>query len=416
MATPTPGKDTAPPPEAEEAEPLLRAAVVVKHVALALALMASAVLFIDYRNAGDPAFCGVASGCFAVRISPYSHIGPVPLPDIALPAFALVLLGSLRARTVDHHRLVAGAAGLGGLAAIALIAIQAIAVGTFCQWCVIVDSSAIVAAIASVAVALLVGDRDERAARASVPMPGVVAWGVAGALAVGLPFVWARYPVVPPAPPEIAAEQEPGKVTIVSFTDFECPFCRKLHPVIDEIVAKHPGKVRVVRKMKPLSGHPGALPAAKAFVCTPEKAREPVVDYLYEAESGDLTEKKLAGLAEKFDLGDRAAFAACLDAPSTQEAIDRDAQVFEKLAGRGLPYTWVGGRVVIGANAPRLVEAVEDELSGPRPSLPVAAMFGVLGLAFAAAAAVTWLRMGGAARGRPGSPEPEYAPPRGEAG
>jgi predicted DsbA family dithiol-disulfide isomerase/uncharacterized membrane protein len=393
MATPPTGHDERRP----KADPLLRAAVVVKHVALSLALAASAILFIDYRNAGDPAFCGVASGCFAVRVSPYSHLGPVPLPDLALPAFAILLVGSLLARTVAHHRLVAAAAGVGGLAAIALIAIQAFAVGAFCPWCVIVDASAILAAAAAGLIALLI-ESDEHAARAAVPLPGVVAWGVAGALAVAMPFLWAKYPAVPPTPPELLAEQQPDKVTIVAFTDFECPFCRKLHPVLDELVEEHPGRVRVVRKMKPLAGHPGALPAAKAFVCAPEQAREALADHLYAAETHELTDKRLVALADKLGLGDRAAFAACLDTPATKAAIDRDVALFEKLGGRGLPFTWVGGRAILGANTPRLVEIVEDELAGPRPSLPVAALFAVLGVALVLASAVTW-RAGSFVRG-----------------
>lgn len=416
MATPPTGHDDARGPAAPIAaasarDRVLRAAVVAKHLALSLALMASAVLFIDYRNAGDPAFCGVASGCFAVRVSPYSHIGPVPLPDIALPAFAIVLIGSLLARTVEHHRLVAAAAGIGGLAAVALIAIQALAVGAFCQWCVIVDTSAMLAATSAVVIALLVGSDEARAARAAVPLPGVAAWGVAGALAVGLPFLWARYPAVPPAPPEILAEQQPGKVTIVSFTDFECPFCRQLHPMIDELLEAHPGKVRIVRKMKPLAGHPGAMPAAKAYVCAPEASREALAGHLYAAAASELTDKKMAALAEKLDLGDRAAFAACLQAPATREAIERDAKLFEKLGGRGLPFTWVGGRVVLGANGPRIVAAVEDELSGPRPALPIEVLYAFLGLAFAAAAALTWRSMG-APPARPAPSEPAYSPPR----
>lgn len=384
-------------PASGSAEPI-RVAVVVKHLALALALMASAVLFIDYRNAGDPAFCGVASGCFAVRISAYSHLGPIPLPDLALPAFAILLTGSLLARKVEHHRLVAALAGFGALAAAALIGIQAFEVGAFCPWCVIVDSSAIVAGLSAAAIAYLVGDDDALAEAATVPRAGVAAWGLAGALAAALPFVWARYPAVPALPPEIQAEQRPGVVTIVAFTDFECPFCRKLHPAIEQVVEAHPGKVRVVRKMKPLLGHPGALPAAKAYECAPPPLRDAVADALYGADDRDLTDAKLAALPEKIDgLGDRAAFVACMNSEATQEAIDRDAKLFDRLGGRGLPFTWVGGRVILGANEPRLLESVEDELSGPRPSLPVWALFAAVGLVIAGAAFVTW-RAGGSAR------------------
>src|SRR6185436_6175530 len=99
-----------------------------------------------------------------------------------------------------------------------------------------------------------------------------------------------RYPAVPPPPAEIAQEAIPGKVTIVSFTDFECPFCRKLHPVLDGLRDRHADRVHFVRKMKPLAGHPGARPAAEAWVCAPLGKRDAVAAALYEMEPGDLTE------------------------------------------------------------------------------------------------------------------------------
>lgn len=390
MGTPHGSEETvASNPAASPAPPMVRAAVIVKHMALGLALLAATVLFIDYRNAGDPAFCGVASGCFAVRVSGYSHLGGVPLPHLALPAFAILLGASIFARTPEHHRLVAGAAGLGGAAAIVLIAIQAAVIGAFCPWCVIVDSSAIVAGIAAIAAAMYVGESSARAGHVSLRGPAAAAWGVAGALAVALPFLWAMYPVVPPAPPEIAAEAKPGKITIVSFTDFECPFCRKLHPMLDEVRAKHGDRVHLVRKMKPLSGHPGALPAAKAYMCAPEAKRDAIAHALYEADTSDLTDEKLVDLTNKLDLGGREAFAACLAAKTTMDLIERDSATFAALGGKGLPFTWVNARVILGADGERLFRTASEELSGPRPALPLAAMFALLGLAFAVASALT---------------------------
>lgn len=372
--------------------PLLpvRVAVIAKHVALALALAASAALFIDYQNAGDPAFCGAASGCFAVRVSAYSHLLGIPLPNLALPAFAILLGGSLLARTVDHHRFVAIAAGAGGLAGLALIAIQAFFVGAFCPWCIIVDSSALICAFSAIALWFWIGDSEEHARQASVRGSGAVAWGLAGALSVGLPFLWAQYPVIPPVPPEIQAEQQPGKVTIVSFTDFECPFCRKLHPLLDQLREKHADRIHFVRKMKPLSGHVGAMPAARAYFCAPEKLRDQLATALYDTDPGQLTDKKLVELADRFDLGGRAALEQCMQAKTTEEAIERDAAVFAKISGRGLPLTWVNGRVVMGLNPTRLVAAVDEELGGPRPALPLSILFALLGVAIAAAGFVTW--------------------------
>lgn len=370
-------------------EPRIRAALLVRHISLALALTASAALLVDYRNAGDPAFCGVASGCFAVRVSAYSSVFGIPLPNLALPAFALLFAGALLARTFEQQRLVAAAAGLGGLLGVALILIQKLVIGTFCPWCIVVDASAIVCAAASIAIALWIGKSAERASAAAVGSSGAIAWGAAGALAIGLPFLWAQFPAVVPPPPEIAVEQQPDKVTIVSFTDFECPFCRKLHPTLDQLREQYKDRLRFVRKMKPLSGHAGALPAAKAWICAPEAQRDAVAAALYAAEPDELSSaKKLLTLADRFDLGGRAAFAACMQAKSTEEEIERDSNLFAKVGGRGLPLTWVGGRVIMGLNPDKLTQAVEAQIAG-RPSLPVSAMFALLGAAIVAASLVS---------------------------
>jgi uncharacterized membrane protein/thiol-disulfide isomerase/thioredoxin len=383
----------------------VRIAVIAKHVALALALAASTALLIDYQNAGDPAFCGVASGCFAVRVSAYSHVLGIPLPNLALPAFGILLGGSLLARTLDQHRLVAVAAGLGGLFAVALVLIQAFAVGAFCPWCMIVDSAAIVCGAASLALWQWLGDSEERAAAISARGPSRIAWGLAGALAVALPVGWSKYPVIPPAPPDIAAEQVPGKVTIVSFTDFECPFCRKLHPLLDQIREEHHDQLHFVRKMKPLASHVGAMPAAKAWVCVPENRRDKAAALLYAMPPTDFTEQKLVQLADKLHLGDRAAFESCMRSSATEAAIDRDSEAFARVGGRGLPLTWVGPRVIVGLNPDRIAAAVEDELNGPRPGIPLAALIAALGAVFAIAAAVSWLAP---------SPRPDEESPAGQ--
>src|ERR1700722_5573603 len=54
-------------------------------------------------------------------------------------------------------------------------------------------------------------------------------------------------------------------VTIVQFSDFQCPFCSKVEPAIDQVKSTYgPDKVRIVWKNKPLSFHPNAKPAAEA--------------------------------------------------------------------------------------------------------------------------------------------------------
>jgi protein-disulfide isomerase len=181
----------------------------------------------------------------------------------------------------------------------------------------------------------------------------------------------------------------PGKVTIVSFTDFECPHCRALHPAIEELVHQHPGQLVVARKMMPLSSHPGALPAALAFTCAPPEKREQMADALYRAPEQLLNREGLLALAEAKVGMSREELGRCMDAPETRALVEADKALFTQLQGQGLPLTYVGSRVLLGFKANQLREAVSLGLAGPRPSLPLAGLFALVGAALAGAAAIT---------------------------
>ncbi|MDI1483965.1 vitamin K epoxide reductase family protein [Polyangium sp. y55x31] len=369
--------------------------VLLLRLPLLVAIAASAALVVEYTNAGDPAFCGVTSGCFAVRMSPWSRLfGLAPLPSLGLAAYALLFGLTLVARRKSQHVLVASLAVLGGLFAALLLWVQQNVVGAFCAWCVAVDLSAIVAAVASVWVALRAW-KDEGSVLLPQRKAVTGAWVTAAMLAVLVPFVWGRHPVEPPLPAVIQAESEPGKVTIVGFTDFECPFCRRMHPVLHGVAEQYGDRVKLVRKMMPLSGHPGAEPAALAYLCTPSPKREIVADQLYAADPEQLTRENIPKLlAEKAGL-DADVLATCMKAPQTIADLERDKKLFEDLGGRGLPFTFVGKRVVLGFNPDRVEMAMTQELGGPRLSLPVWSMFLVLGVAFAFAVLVTLMTPSG---------------------
>lgn len=370
--------------------------VLVLRLSFFVAIAASAAMVVDYQNAGDPAFCGVTSGCFAVRMSSYSRPFGVPLPTIGLAAFTSLLAGSLLVRRPEHHRILAGLAALGGLGGAVLLGLQAFAVGAFCAWCIAVDTAAIVAGAAAAGLAWLARRYPEAFALEVNPTGAVFAtWLLAAVAAIGLPMLWGKYPVVPDAPAEIAALGEPGKLTIVGFTDFECPFCRRLHPTLHQIQAQYGDRARLVRKMMPLQSHPGALPAAKAYVCTPPAQREAAAALLYTADPDQLTDAAVGELLAPLKL-DAPAFAACLSAPSTQAAIDADVALYRKLGGMGLPFTFVGRRVVLGYNPARVEDAARLEAAGPQTGLPLPMMFMALGAVAAGAAVVSLLSRPGA--------------------
>lgn len=379
----------------------MRKAVLVTllRLSLVVALFASAALYIEYQRAGDPAFCGVGSGCMAVRMSPYSKLFNTPLPTWGLLAFSSLFTFAMVARSRAQHLGVAVFAGLGAAVAAYLVYLQAFEIKAFCKWCVMADSATAVAAISAIWLYAEVAkgvardgapSPDEAEIAAIVGRPRVsLIWILTAAVALGAPFVWAQYPVIPPLPPELTALQVPGKITIVSFTDFECPYCRALHPTVEEALTQHAGKLTVVRKMMPLSGHPGALPAALAYACSPEEKREKMVDALYAAPEELLNREGILSLAEARVGIDRAALGRCMDAPETRALVDADKALFTAIQGAALPLTYVDTRAILGFKPEQVREAVALALKGPRPSLPLAALFALMGAVLAVAAGIT---------------------------
>ena len=367
--------------------------VILLRLSLLIAVAASAALIVDYQNAGDPAFCGVGSGCFAVRISPYSRLLGVPLPYVGLIAYAGLLGGSLLVQTREHLKILAGFVAAGGAFAVGLLLLQHFVIGAICAWCVAVDLAAIVAAVSAVLLAVLASKSADPAQveRAVTPSGGEMgAWGFAAAAAIALPFVWGSYPVIPPLAPAAQALQAPGKVTIINFSDFQCPHCRKLHPSAVNLKARYADQIHFDRRMMPLPGHPGALPAAKAYLCAPPEKREAAADWLYAASDEALTPAGVLALAGAIGInaGD---LAGCTESKEIEAALATDKQLYEAIGARGLPLTLIGRRVVIGNDPERIEDALQSELQGSTLSLKLSWMFAVLGVIFAGAAISTWL-------------------------
>ena len=377
--------------------------------ALGVAIFASAALVIDYMNPGDPAFCGVASACMKVRRSEVGvelarfvqRVVPgASLPQVALLGFVALFVATL---FLKSRRAIVGLAGptiVAGLAGAGLIAAQ-LRVGALCAYCMAVDVSAIVAAIAAIALvrATRTHEAVDEAARAS-DGDVTIGWGFAAAALSVLPFVWASFPEIPPLPASLAALQSPGKLTIVSFTDFECPYCRLLHPVVEE--AKKRPDVVLQRFMVPLDGHLGALPAAQGYLCVPAEKQDEMAHALYAAEPKGMMPNAVVDLGVSLGM-ERSALIACMTSPATAATIAEHKRLFfDELAGQGLPTTYVGDRMIKGAQVDKLRALIAH---GPKPALvlPVWALF-VSAIGVLVAAVSYGIRL--TERPRPSDPTP----------
>ncbi|HSE18363.1 MAG TPA: thioredoxin domain-containing protein [Pyrinomonadaceae bacterium] len=136
-------------------------------------------------------------------------------------------------------------------------------------------------------------------------------------------------------------------VTIVEFSDFECPFCRQVQSVLRQIVESYGREVRLVFKHLPLEGHRNSLPAARAAYCAAEQDRFwQFHDALFAA--GNLSPPVFEQIASELGLG-LPKFQECVAAERSRAAVVRDVEAARLLRLDSTPSFVVNGRVIKGA-------------------------------------------------------------------
>jgi protein-disulfide isomerase len=152
-------------------------------------------------------------------------------------------------------------------------------------------------------------------------------------------------------------------VTIVEFSDFQCPFCGRLEPVLARIEKAYPSQVRLIYRNMPITSlHPDAGNAAAAAVCANQQGKFwPMHDVLF-SEQSSLSVDALKEKAKRIGL-DSGRFDACLDGGQARDSLKADETAAEKLGLSATPATFVNGRFVNGAiSYDELAAIIEDEL------------------------------------------------------
>ncbi len=317
-------------------------------LAAILALAVSSALFVDYTSA-VPTFCGVDSGCAAVRRSGFGFVPIagqyVPLPVFGMLAFALLLGIAL---TPKLRPMVPVVAGLGGLLGLGLFALQAIKIGRLCSLCVTVDTLSVVAAVSGLVLAFGRGTDQDLAARSAIGLRWG-AWSALGVVALLAPLSWPELRPAAPVPAGVRKLYQAGKINVVEFADYECPYCRKLHPELKAVIDSYPGKVSFTRLNLPLRSHEFAHGAAQAQVCVREQGQgDAMADRLFSAE--DLRPEANRNTAK--DLGaDLAAYDRCIASGHADQVIDAESKILIDDGLQGLPTTYVGAKTIIGAQS-----------------------------------------------------------------
>lgn len=150
-------------------------------------------------------------------------------------------------------------------------------------------------------------------------------------------------------------------VTIVEFSDFHCPFCRKVQPVLTQLLSRYDQKIRVVYKDLPLDSlHPQARAAAEAARCAGDQGHFwEYHDKLY-AGPADGSAATLQQLAEGLGL-DATQFEACRSSRKYQTAVQKDLVEGASLGITGTPGFFINGRFLSGAQPLEAFARIIDE-------------------------------------------------------
>lgn len=153
------------------------------------------------------------------------------------------------------------------------------------------------------------------------------------------------------------------RVTIVEFSDFECPFCKQVQSTLKQIVEHYGRDVRLVFKHLPLEGHRNAFPAARAAYCAAEQDRFwQFHDALFSAR--DLSPPGLEKIASDLGLAP-ARFQTCLNSEQSSAAVLKDLEAARLFRIDSTPSFIVNGKLIKGAlSFANFQKLIEQEL-GP---------------------------------------------------
>lgn len=157
-------------------------------------------------------------------------------------------------------------------------------------------------------------------------------------------------------------------VTIVEFSDFECPFCVRAQETLREIERAYSGQLRLVSRQRPMSFHPHARLAAIASLAAHEQGKFWEYRELLMANTNALDRASLEGYAR--DLGlDAERFHAALSDAKHEAAVAADEVEATRLGVKGVPSFLINGRLVVGARPFEVLKKIiDDELASARPN------------------------------------------------
>lgn len=175
-----------------------------------------------------------------------------------------------------------------------------------------------------------------------------------------------------PTPPSYEIEigdapfygDEDAKVTIVEFSDFQCPYCAKAAAVIKKLKSKYGKKVKIVFKQFPLAFHNHAKSAAIASMCANEQGMDKFwkMHDAFFLDKAPLADDKIIELSSKLGLK-KDQFESCFKNKKFMAHVERDLQQGQALGVKGTPSVFINGMLFVDTlNFDKYVEFIDEQL------------------------------------------------------
>jgi protein-disulfide isomerase len=165
--------------------------------------------------------------------------------------------------------------------------------------------------------------------------------------------------------PSLGPDDAP--VTIIEFSDFQCPYCKRASPIVHRLAEKYPEQVRIVYRHMPLDSiHPRARAAAEASACADDQGLFWEYHDQIFANSSKLSDEDLLAFGTAVGV-DEAVFAACVETRKHAEAVQADVADATSAGITGTPAFVVNGIVLYGLQSEddldKVIRAELDEAS-----------------------------------------------------
>jgi protein-disulfide isomerase len=153
-------------------------------------------------------------------------------------------------------------------------------------------------------------------------------------------------------------------VTIVEFSDFHCPFCRRVLPTLAQLESRYGEKIKLVFRDFPIENlHPGATKAHEAARCANEQGKFWAYHDKLFASPPKSSAEILKGLAKEAGL-DLVRFETCFDSGKYQAAVKKDIDEGQRVGVTGTPAFFINGRLVSGAQPlDAFTRVIDDEFA-----------------------------------------------------